>query len=208
MTEFLPSSPAAERNKGPLLEVLRPALPAAGLVLEVASGTGQHVVHFAAALPGLDWQPTEADPTRLGAIAERIARASLPNVRTPLALDVFDDPWGVADPVAVVVAINLIHIAPWAATEALCRGARRQLGSEGLLVLYGPFKEHGRHSAPSNAAFDQSLRADDPAWGVRELEEVSTIAARHGFAAPRIVRMPANNLTVLYRLHGPSDPGG
>ncbi|HXQ31855.1 MAG TPA: DUF938 domain-containing protein [Steroidobacteraceae bacterium] len=200
MTEFLPSSPAAERNKGPILEALRGWLPAAGSVLEVASGTGQHVVHFAAAFPGLTWRPTEADPARLGAIAGRRARAALPNVCEPIALDVFDDPWPLAGSVAAVIAINLIHIAPWAATEALCRGARRQLSSGGVLVLYGPFKERGQHTAPSNAAFDESLRAEDPAWGVRELEAVAAVAARHGFAAPRLVRMPANNLTVSFRL--------
>jgi SAM-dependent methyltransferase len=201
MTELLPCSPAAERNKRPILEVLRAALPGAGTVLEVASGTGQHVMHFAAALPGLAWQPSERDPARLGAIAERLARTPLPNVRAPIALDVFDDPWPLADCVAAVIAINLIHIAPWAATAALCRGARRQLGAGGgILVLYGPFKERGMHTAPSNAAFDESLRVDDPAWGVRDLDEVAAVAAGAGFAAPRLVRMPANNLTVTFGL--------
>jgi len=203
MNDFLPSSPAAERNKGPILEALRGALPDAGWVLEVASGTGQHVVHFAAATPGLVWQPSERDPARLRAIAERLVRTPLPNVRTPLALDVLDDPWPLTERVAAVLAINLIHIAPWAVTAALCHGARRQLGGGGILVLYGPFTEQGVHTAPSNASFDASLRAEDPAWGVRDLGEVAAVAVQAGFAAPTVIRMPANNLTLIFRLEVP-----
>jgi hypothetical protein len=203
MTAPVLSSPSAERNKGPILEALRAILPDSGWALEVASGTGQHVVHFAAATPRLTWQPSEADPARRAAIAARLAATPLPNVRAPLALDVCAEPWPLAERVAAVIAINLIHIAPWPATEALVRGARHQLGGDaGFLALYGPFMEHGRHTAPSNAAFDQSLRAENPAWGVRDLDEVAAVAARHGFAAPQIIRMPANNLTVVFRLGG------
>jgi len=194
-------APSAERNKGPILAVLERLLPAAGTVLEVASGTGQHVVHFAAALPGLAFQPSEADPGRLATVAARVAAAGLSNVRAPVLLDVRAERWPVEAPLAAVIAINLIHIAPWAVAQALIRGAARCLAgpAPGVLVLYGPYKEDGRHTAPSNEAFDAKLRSEDAAWGVRDLEAVSRLAAAHGFAAPAITRMPANNLTLAYR---------
>jgi SAM-dependent methyltransferase len=195
----LPVSPSAERNKGPILEVLQGILPEAGSVLEIASGTGQHVVHFAAACPTLSWQPSERDPVRLADLAARIAAARLPNVRAPLVLDALEEPWPVAGPLAAVLAINLIHIAPWPVTTALVRGAARVLGRWGVLVLYGPYREQGRHTAPSNENFDANLRGQDPSYGVRDLEAVAALAAEHGFSAPIVTRMPSNNLTLVFR---------
>ncbi len=202
MTEPLPCSPSAERNKGPILEVLRGVLPPSGTVLEVASGTGQHVAHFAAALPGLDWQPSDPDPERRAAIAARLAAVRLANLRAPLALDVHTEPWPLAAPVAAVVCINMIHIAPASATAALIAGARRWLDPAGArcLYLYGPFKQGGRHTAASNADFDASLRARDPGWGVRDLDEVTALAAAAGFTRHAVVAMPANNLSVVLTL--------
>lgn len=196
----LPVSPSAERNKEPILGVLRGVLPASGTVLELASGTGQHVVHFAAAWPGLVWQPSEADPGRREILAARVAAAGLANVAPPLALDARALPWPVAGPVDAVLAINLIHIAPWAVTLALMEGAAGVLATRpaGVLVLYGPYREGGVHTADSNASFDARLRGEDPEWGVRDLGEVAAVAARHGFAAPAVTRMPANNLTVVF----------
>jgi len=201
MTDPLPCSAAAERNKDPILAVLRGLLPPDGEVLEIASGTGQHVVHFAAALPRLTWQPSDPDPERLLTIAARLAAIRPANVRPPLALDVQMQPWPLAAPVSAIVCINMIHIAAPSATTALFEGARRCLDPRGagLLLLYGPFRQGGRHTAASNAAFDESLRAENPAWGVRDLEAVTAEAAAHGFARTAVVPMPANNLCVAFR---------
>ena len=199
MTEPIPQSAAAERNKGPILDVLRSVLPARGAVLEVASGTGQHVVHFAAALPALSWQPSDPNPERRATIAARIAAARLGNVRSPLALDVHDEPWPLTDVVDAVVCINMIHIAPASATAALFAGAGRWLQpGGGVLLLYGPFKQGGRHTAPSNAAFDARLRAENPDFGVRELDAVTGAAAAAGLARTAVVAMPANNLCAVF----------
>ncbi|HUO79779.1 MAG TPA: DUF938 domain-containing protein [Steroidobacteraceae bacterium] len=201
MTAPLPQSPAAERNKGPILEVLRGLLPARGTVLEVASGTGQHVVHFAAALPALRWQPSDPSPERRALIAARVGAAGLGNVAAPLALDVHEVPWPLAAPVDAVVCINMIHVAPPSATAALLAGAGRWLdpAGAGVLLLYGPFRQGGSHTAASNAAFDESLRAENPEWGVRDLEDVARAASVHGFARTALVPMPANNLCVAFR---------
>jgi SAM-dependent methyltransferase len=188
--ESLPTSAAAERNKQPILEILQAVLPPVGTVLEVASGTGQHVVHFASGLPDLRWQPTEADPSRCRIVAARRARSALPNVL-----------WPVPSPVEAVVCINMIHIAPVSATRALLAGARRVLRADGgLLCLYGPFTEGGAHGAASNAAFDESLRQQNREWGVRDLGEVLGWAMEHGFERLSVTRMPANNLAVVCRL--------
>ena len=197
----LPTAAASERNKEPILEALRAVLPAHGRVLEIASGTGQHVVHFASALPALSWQPTDADAAMLEVIRARIAAAGLANVAAPRVLDVHADPWPIAGPLAVIVCINMIHIAPASATRALLAGAARLLGTQppGVLFLYGPFREGGRHTAPSNAEFDRSLQARNPAWGVRDLDEVTRLAEESGFARTEVVRMPANNLSVVYQ---------
>lgn len=190
--------PAPERNKEPILQVLRSALPARGRVLEIASGTGQHVVHFARALPHLAWQPTDPESAHRQAIQERIEASGLDNVSGPLALDVCDRPWPVAGADAIV-CINMIHIAPWAATLALLQESARLLPAGAPLVLYGPFRREGAHTAPSNESFDADLRRRDPRWGVRDLEEVASCAAVCGLALRDVIAMPANNLSVIFR---------
>lgn len=196
------SSSAAERNKEPILEVLRRVLPPEGLVLEIASGSGQHVVHFAAALPALRWQPSEMDPELRRSIAARVAAAGLKNAAPPIELDVERLPWPV-EVADAVIAINLIHIAPWSAAEALVQGARRVLPRGGMLYLYGPYRRFGAHTAPSNERFDASLRAQDPRWGVRDMEAVVELAAGAGFALEETVAMPANNFSLVFRLGAP-----
>jgi hypothetical protein len=194
-------APAAERNKDPILAVLERVLPERGEVLEIASGTGQHVVHFAKALPSLQWQPSEPDESMHVSIARWIEHEGLTNVRPPLTLDVGRVPWPVTRADAVV-CINMIHIAPWQASLDLMTGAGRVLPRGGILFLYGPFRRFGRHTADSNAAFDGQLKATDPQWGVRDLEAVIDVAGRHGFSADDIVDMPANNLSVVLRRTG------
>jgi SAM-dependent methyltransferase len=191
-------APAAERNKDPILEVLQRALPPAGLMLEIASGTGQHIAHFAAALPKLLWQPSEAD-TRIHA-SIRAWTEALTNVRPPLALDV-QQSWPLAHADAVL-CLNMIHVAPWEAALALIDGAARVLPQRGVLFLYGPYRRFGRHTAASNAAFDASLRATDPEWRVRDLEAVEERATAAGLRLEEIVEMPANNLSVVFRKQG------
>jgi SAM-dependent methyltransferase len=193
------SAPAVQRNREPILQVLRRVLPDRGLVLEVASGTGEHAAFFAAALPHLVWQPSDPASEARASIAERCA--GLPTVRRPLALDAAADPWPI-DAADAIVCINMIHIAPWAACEGLLRGASRTLRPGKVLVLYGPYRVGGAHTAPSNAAFDEGLRAQDPAWGVRDLESVVELAGRHGLAHRETVAMPANNLTVVFERAG------
>lgn len=187
---------AAERNSAPILDVLRRVLPARGRVLEIASGTGQHVAHFARALPGLEWQPSDPDPESRESVRAWVE--GLTNVRAPVELDVLKRPWPVARADAVV-CINMIHISPWAAAQALVSGAGSLLGPGGVLFLYGPYRRFGKHTSASNAAFDASLRASDPAWGVRDLEAVAEIAAAAGFGLEEVVQMPANNLSVVLR---------
>ena len=176
-------------------------MPATGVVLEVASGTGQHIVHFARAVPTLTWQPTDADDDLRTAATERIRAAGLSNVRAPLRLDVLAADWPPTDADAIV-CINMIHIAPWSATKGLMDGAKRLLQSGSPLFLYGPYKRGGRHTAPSNEAFDKSLRARNPDWGVRDLDDVERCAKQHGFAVVDVVAMPANNLTVTFERTG------
>jgi SAM-dependent methyltransferase len=172
------TSPAFARNRGPILAVLQRVLPARGLVLELASGSGEHAVHFAGALPHLTWQPSDSDERALASIAARRALVALPNLLPPLELDACSPVWPITHAEAAV-AINLIHIAPVTVLAGLMAGAGRLLMPGGVLYLYGPFKEDGRHTAPSNAAFDASLKAHDPAWGVRDLGDVCAIADRH-----------------------------
>jgi hypothetical protein len=191
-------APAAARNKAAITEVLARHLPASGLVLEIASGSGEHALHFAAHFPALGFQPTDPDVAALASIAAWRAEAQLANLLPPLALDVMADAWPVQRADAVL-CINMIHIAPWEATAALMRGATRVLPRDGVLFLYGPFKWDGQHTAPSNAEFDASLRAQDARWGVRDLEAVADIASAAGFAAPVVEAMPANNLSVIFR---------
>jgi len=186
-------SAAAARNRDPILAVLRRVLPAAGVVLEIASGSGEHAAYFAGAFPRLAWQPSDPDPRAHASIAAWCA--GVPTVRPPLALDATDERWPVAP--AAIVCVNMIHIAPWAACEGLLRNAGRSLPAGGVLYLYGPYRVGGRHTAPSNAAFDAGLRARDRAWGVRDLEIVVTLAASHGLDLRETVSMPANNLSVV-----------
>jgi hypothetical protein len=190
------SSPAALRNRAAILDVLRDALPAQGLVLEIASGTGEHAVFFAAALPALVFQPSDVDAAARASIDAHRAQAGLPNVRPPIALDVVAQPWPVARADAVFCA-NMIHIAPWRACEGLLAGAAAVLPPGAPLVLYGPFRRAGVVTAPSNEAFDADLRARDPTWGVRDLDDV--VAAARGFAPAAVHEMPANNVTVVLR---------
>lgn len=192
------TAPAAARNRDPILAVLREVLPAAGTVLEIASGSGEHAVHFAAALPHLTWQPTDPDALARRSIAAHAARAALPNLLAPLELDAAAAVWPVTRADAIV-SINMIHIAPWSAAEGLMAGAARLLPAGNPLYLYGPYRQGGHHTAPSNAAFDESLKARDPAWGVRDLDEVAALAGHHGLALQRTVAMPANNLSVVFR---------
>ena len=193
------TSPATARNRGPILEVLRRALPKRGWVLEIAAGAGEHAAFLAPAFPGLQWQPSDADPLALASIRAWREAAGAPNLRDPILLDVTDPADWPEDPYEAVVCINMIHISPWVATEGLMEGAARVLTLGGLLYVYGPFREGGRHTAPTNEAFDESLKVRDPAWGVRDLEEVTALAARQGLALAERVPMPANNLSLLFR---------
>ena len=190
------TAPSAERNKQPILEVLQRVLPASGLVLEIGSGTGQHVAHFAGALPGLTFQPSEMDTARHASI--RAWTQGLANVRAPLAFDVSRLPWPVTAADAMV-CINVIHISPWEATLALMQGAGALLPPGGVLVTYGPYRREGRHTAPSNEAFDADLRSRDPSWGIRDLEAVEEVARTHGLTLEEVAAMPANNFTLVFR---------
>jgi cyclopropane fatty-acyl-phospholipid synthase-like methyltransferase len=190
-------SPSAERNKGSIAEVLERVLPGSGFVLEVSSGTGQHVVHFARAMPHRVWQPTERDPACLRSIRAWLSAEELENVKAPLYLDVHDKVWPVAH-VDAAVCINMIHIAPSSATDALFRGAKTIMNSGCALVLYGPFRRQGQHTSSSNEAFDRLLQAQNPEWGVRDLEDVAQIAGKEGFDLRESCEMPANNLAVIF----------
>jgi hypothetical protein len=189
---------AAERNKGPILDVLARVLPRRGVVLEIASGTGQHVVHFARAIPGLTWQPSDTDAELRESIAVRVRDEQLPNVNPPVDLDVIRLPWPV-QAAAALVCINMIHVAPWSATPALFEGARALLAAQHVLFLYGPYRRFGRHTSESNAKFDTDLRARNPDWGLRDMEAVSDVADQAGFALAEIVDMPANNFSLVFR---------
>jgi SAM-dependent methyltransferase len=191
-------APATARNRQPILEVLRRHLPEAGLVLEVASGSGEHVMHFAANLPKLVFQPSDPDSDARASIDDWARETGLGNVRSALALDAQSKAWPVEQADAILCC-NMIHIAPWPAATGLIAGAGRLLQSDGVLYLYGPYRRGGRHTAPSNEAFDSDLRRRNPAWGVRDLEAVAACADENGFGAPEIVEMPANNLSLIFR---------
>ena len=191
-------SPSTARNRDPILEVLRPRLPKRGTVLEIAAGAGEHAVYNAAALPGLRWLPTDPDAEALESIAAWRRHAALPNLLSPLRLDASDTESWPSGPFDAVVNINMIHIAPWAAAEGLMTGAGRVLPRGGVLFLYGPYLEPGAPTAPSNLAFDLSLRSRDPAWGLRRLDEVTALAAGHGLQLSERIAMPANNLALVY----------
>jgi len=192
------TSPATMRNREPILEALRRRLPSDARVLEIASGAGEHAVFFARALPGVSWRPTDPDAGARESIAAWRAVADLPNLDAPVALDAGDPASWPDAPVDVLVCINMIHISPWAATEGLMAGAGRLLPTGGQLFIYGPFFEADVPTAPSNLAFDESLRARDAAWGLRRLEDVTALASRHGLRLAERIAMPANNLTLVF----------
>jgi SAM-dependent methyltransferase len=189
---------ATERNRDPILAVLRRVLPPTGLVLEIASGTGQHVAYFAPALPELRWQPSDASSAHLESIRAWSAASGADNIRPPLLLDVERVSWPIAHAEAVL-SINMIHIAPWSAAEGLFRGAARLLPMAGVLCLYGPFKRGGKHTASSNERFDERLRGEDPRWGVRDVDELAALATSVGFEPGELIAMPANNFSLVYR---------
>jgi len=190
-------APATQRNRDAILEVLGRVLPPQGLVLEVASGTGQHADYMAPQLAPRRWQPSDIDPDALASIDGYRADNGCPEFLGPLALDVMAPRWSIAA-AGAIVAINLIHIAPWAVAQGVIGGAGRILSDEGILYFYGPFKRNGRHTAPSNAQFDAALRDEDPSWGVRDLGDVIAEAGTHDLALREVVEMPANNLSVVF----------
>lgn len=191
-------SAAAARNREPILDVLRAVLPERGLVLEVASGSGEHIVHFAAELTKLTFAPSDPSPKARESVVAWIASAGVGNVQAPLALDAARAPWPI-ERADAVICINMVHISPWAATVGLFDNAGAILPAGAPLYLYGPYKRDGAHTAPSNAEFDAGLRAQNPAWGVRDLEIVADLARQTGFEGPKIIGMPANNLSLIFR---------
>ncbi len=195
-------SPSAARNAAPILAALRPRLPASGRALEVASGTGQHIVAFAGAFPGLDWTPSDPDPAARASIAAHVAEAGLANLHPPLDLDVTDPAWpeAVEAGLEVMVAVNLLHISPWTATLGLLSGAGRLLAPDGRrLFIYGPFSRGGDYLSESNVRFDASLRYRDPAWGVRDVDDVAGAARGEGLDLAEVVEMPTNNLMLMLK---------
>jgi SAM-dependent methyltransferase len=192
------SAPATARNRDAILTILKRTLPAKGTVLEIASGTGEHAAYFAQALPNLTWQPTDPDERARKSITAHRERANLPNLLPPLELDASKETWPLAR-VDAIVAINMIHIAPWTAAQGLMAGAERLMLPGGVLYLYGPYKEGGQHTAPSNALFDADLTARNPEWGVRNLDDVRALASQHKLDFVERASMPANNLSVVFR---------
>jgi cyclopropane fatty-acyl-phospholipid synthase-like methyltransferase len=192
------SSPAALRNRGPILEVLRDVLPSAGRVLEIASGTGEHVVHFARHLPDLVWQPSDPSPQARASIAAWIEKEGGGNIALPLEIDASAPIWPVTN-VDAVVAINVVHISPWSVTEGLMKGTDRLLQRGGALFLYGPYRRSDRELEVSNMMFDMDLRARNPEWGIRSVEDVERAAEAWNMRLDRMVEMPANNVSLILR---------
>lgn len=191
-------APATARNSEPIAQVLAQELPERGLVLEIASGTGEHAVFFAGRFPALDWQPSDPDPAALASVAAWREEAAIANLRPPIQIDASAGSWPVEQADAML-CVNMIHISPWAATEGLFAGAARLLAPGAPLITYGPYLEAGVATAPSNMAFDDSLKARDPQWGLRDLAKVDALAANKGLARTARYIMPANNLTLVYR---------
>ncbi len=198
MTDPRLFAPAALRNREPILDILRKILPAKGLVLEIASGSGEHVSHFAAALPALTFQPSDPDQDALISTAAWIRESRLANIRPPVQLDAAAAEWPVRSADAII-CINMIHISPWAATRGLLTQAGKLLPAGAPLYLYGPYRRPGRALEPSNLAFDESLRLRNAEWGLRELDDVIALAELAGFGVPGVTEMPANNLSVIFR---------
>jgi hypothetical protein len=192
-------APSTARNRDAILLVLKPRLPARGLVLEIASSAGEHAVHCARALPGLTWRPSDPDPRARASITAWRAASGLANLLEPLDLDAAAPSAWPPLRVQAVACINMIHISPWAAAEGLMQGAGRVLEPGGLLYLYGPYREAGVEIAPTNALFDADLKARNPAWGLRDLQAVSALAAAHGLDLAERIAMPANNLSLFFR---------
>lgn len=208
-------APATQRNREPILKVLLQVLPPTGTVLEVSSGTGEHAVFFAPRLHPLGWIPSDPNPLARASIAAWREHCPTENLYPPLSLNVLDPVWVVEqddlpeplqqidlkrDPIVAIVNINMIHIAPWSACLGLMAGARRILPNGGILYLYGPFKQGGKHTAPSNAAFDESLQRQNSQWGVRDLDEVVAVAQAQNLSLVKTVAMPANNLSVFFQV--------
>jgi len=193
------TAPSTARNRDPILAVLKRVLRPDARVLEIASGAGEHAVYFASALPNVVWQPSDPDADARASIAAWIAAEKPPNVCAPLALDAGEADWGAGAAFDAVVAINMIHIAPWRTTLGLLAGAGRVIADGGVLVTYGPYMRDGAHTASSNAAFDASLRARNEDWGVRDMADVACEAKRQDLRLEEIVEMPANNFALVFR---------
>lgn len=201
-------APATQRNREPILEVLQRILPSTGTILEIASGTGEHAVFFAPRLSGRKWLPTDINYLSLASISAWLKYESSDNIYPPILLDVSANIWPVEveqqylREITAIVSINMIHIAPWSACLGLMAGAGRILPENGILYLYGPFKQKGQHTAPSNAAFDEMLKSQNAAWGVRDLDDVIAVAEKHNLQLRETILMPANNLSVVFQIVG------
>jgi Protein of unknown function (DUF938) len=191
-------APATERNRDAIAAVLVDVLPKQGTIVEIASGTGEHLVHFAKIFPALDWLPSDYDVAGLASIAAWSAESALDNILPPVLIDVRASDWPISSADAIL-CINMVHIAPWTAAQGLMAGAQRSLVKGGVLYLYGPFRQHGVATAESNEAFDVSLKSRNADWGLRSVEDVTAIAAQHGLALDRYISMPANNLSLVFR---------
>jgi len=198
MTDHRQYAPATVRNRDFILDVLRDILPTTGVILEIASGSGEHIVHFARNLPSLVFQPSDPEPDALLSVAAWMKAAEVTNVRAPIVLDASRSPWPIASADGII-CINMVHISPWDASVGLIRGAAAILPPGSPLYLYGPYKRKGFATAPSNEAFDRNLRDRNPIWGLRDLEAIAAIAKSAGFSIPDITEMPANNLSIVFR---------
>lgn len=205
MTDDRQFAPATQRNREPILEVLQRILPSTGTILEIASGTGEHAVFFAPRLSGRKWLPTDINYLSLASISAWLKHSPSDNIYPPILLDVCANIWSIEqekqylDEITAIVSINMIHIAPWSACLGLMAGAGRILPPNGILYLYGPFKQNGQHTAPSNATFDESLKSQNAEWGVRDLDDVITAAKTQNLYWRETVSMPANNLSVVFQ---------
>jgi len=191
------TSPSALRNRGPISQLLRDVLPASGTVLEIASGSGEHVIHFAGLFPDLVWQPSDPSPGARASVEAWVASETLTNVLPPMDVDASSETWAISRADAMI-AINMIHISPWPATQGLLRHAGRLLPAGHPLFLYGPYRRQGQPLVASNVEFDASLRARNPEWGIRLLEDVESLAEQSGLSLTSVTELPANNLGVVF----------
>jgi Protein of unknown function (DUF938) len=194
-------APATERNRDAIADVLAEILPATGTVLEIASGTGEHLVHFATRFPSITWQPSDYDEAGLASIAAWSAEADLPNILPPVRLDAAALDWPI-NQTDMILCINMVHISPWEATTGLLKGAGRVLSAGRVLCLYGPYRRADAPTAPSNESFDVSLKSRNPNWGLRSVEDVVDVAREQGLVLDRLIEMPANNLSLIFRRRG------